>query len=551
MATRQHTVGDRLATGNEALARGAWEEARGHFEASLAESPSAEAYEGLSWATWWLDDADGSLGAREQAFRAYRAAGKPGAAGRMAAWLSADHRDFRGDDAVGQGWLNRARRLLADLPEGPDHGWLAVMECNFAQYVLADLDVADRAARTGARIGREHGVPDLESIGLAQEGTNHVLRGRIDEGMRCLDEAAVIAAGEDLQLPVSPGWTVCCMISACDGVGDFPRAAHWCDAMRGYADRWGGRLYMGMCRTSYGRVLATRGDWAAADGELTAAAADMVASRPGLAAPALARLGELRARQARIDEARELFERAGSGGIVGLGELALDGGDAAAAGDAAERALRRLSDDDLLGRVAPLGLLVRARSAHGRHDEAATALADLTAACVELGTPYLRARARLVAGEVAFAQGDTEEARRAFEDAIDSFGQASAPYDAAVARLGLARALATLGRDEAAAAEALAAREAFVALGASRDVERADEPLAAADERPSEATGELTTREVEILRLVAQGLSDAQIAERLVVSPHTVHRHVANVRAKLRLPSRAAAVAYASRANLL
>ena len=221
MATRQHTVGDRLATGNEALARGAWEEARGHFEASLAESPSAEAYEGLSWATWWLDDADGSLGARERAFRAYRAAGKPGAAGRMAAWLSADHRDFRGDDAVGQGWLNRARRLLADLPEGPDHGWLAVMECNFAQYVLADLDAADRAARTAARIGREHGVPDLESIGLAQEGTNHVLRGRIDEGMRCLDEAAVIAAGEDLQLPLSPGWTVCCMISACDGVGDF------------------------------------------------------------------------------------------------------------------------------------------------------------------------------------------------------------------------------------------------------------------------------------------------------------------------------------------
>ena len=152
---------------------------------------------------------------------------------------------------------------------------------------------------------------------------------------------------------------------------------------------------------------------------------------------------------------------------------------------------------------------------------------------------------------MAFAQGETEEARRAFEDAVDSFAQASAPYDSAVARLGLARALATLGRDEAAAAEALTAREAFVALGASRDVERADEPLAAADERASEATGELTTREVEILRLVAQGLSDAQIAERLVVSPHTVHRHVANVRAKLRLPSRAAAVAYASRANLL
>ncbi len=72
-----------------------------------------------------------------------------------------------------------------------------------------------------------------------------------------------------------------------------------------------------------------------------------------------------------------------------------------------------------------------------------------------------------------------------------------------------------------------------------------------AGERPADPMGELSPREVEVLRLVAQGLGDAEIAERLVLSPHTVHRHVANVRTKLRLPSRTAAVAYAARAGLL
>jgi DNA-binding NarL/FixJ family response regulator len=60
----------------------------------------------------------------------------------------------------------------------------------------------------------------------------------------------------------------------------------------------------------------------------------------------------------------------------------------------------------------------------------------------------------------------------------------------------------------------------------------------------------LTAREREVLRLVAEGLRDREIAQRLVLSPHTVHRHVANIRTKLGRPSRAAAVAYAARHNL-
>jgi LuxR family transcriptional regulator, maltose regulon positive regulatory protein len=172
----------------------------------------------------------------------------------------------------------------------------------------------------------------------------------------------------------------------------------------------------------------------------------------------------------------------------------------------------------------------------------------------ELGTPYVRGRTRLVAGQVATARGDQEHARRACEDAVDLLVDAGAAHETALARLELARALAALGRDEAAAAETRSARDALVALGAERDVARVDAAMSG-DEQLGDAgrrsVGELTSREVEVLRLVAQGLSDAEIAERLVLSQHTVHRHVANVRAKLRLPSRAAAVAYASQAGLL
>lgn len=540
---------DSLAAGGQALSRGDWTDARGQFEGALEAEKSGEAWEGLGWAGWWLADEELTFRARQNAFRAYRDAGDPASAARVAAWIAADFREFRGEEAVGQGWLERARRLLANVPEGADHGWLAVIECDFALNVDGDPERAVTLASYAAELGRGLGVPDLEALGLALEGSALVLRGQVDEGMRRLDEASAIAAGEDLHLPVTPAWAFCCLIFACDGVGDFPRAAQWCDIMRRFSERWGGRQIMGVCRSAYGRVLATRGDWTAAEGELTAAVEDLQAARPGMASAGLVRLGELRARQGRSDEARALFEQAGAAGLVGLGELALDDGDAAGAVDAAERVLRQLHETDVLDRLPPLELLVRARADLDELEAARTAFAELTECCATVGTPYVLARSRLVAGELAVAGGHHDEARRAFEDAVDSFTAGSAPYDAAVSRLALAGALVALGRDERAASEVLAARETFERLGAARDLLRAE----GAPRRAvmPEALGELTSRELEVLRLVAQGLSDPEIAERLVVSPHTVHRHVANVRSKLRLPSRAAAVAYASRAGLL
>ena len=269
-----------------------------------------------------------------------------------------------------------------------------------------------------------------------------------------------------------------------------------------------------------------------------------------MAPDGLARLGELRARQGRTEEARALFERAlpHRSALVGLGTLALEEGDALGAADIAERILRRIGEARP-DRAGPRARAARPRPGAGWPTSIGPARrwSSSTDIVERLGTPYLRGRARLVAGEVAELSGDHEQARRSLEDALDLFAESAAPYEAALSRLALSRTLASLGRGgrrrRGGRARSRGVREARRRPRCRRD------PAGSARERA--ALGELTPREREVLTLVAQGLSDAEIAERLVVSPHTVHRHVANVRTKLRLPSRAAAVAYATREGLL
>lgn len=556
MALTSDTREEPLAAGHAALQAGAWERARDAFQEALVAGAGAEAWDGLGWAAWWLADDELTIEAREQAYRAYRDAGDPAAA-RVAAFLSADFREFRQELAIARGWLELAGRALEGVPESAEHGWLAVLEADFVLNAEDDLPAVRRSCDEARRIGRAHGVPDLEAIALAQDGVAAVAAGEVEDGMRALDEAAAIVAAEDLRLPISTGWVMCCLITACDGVGDFARAEEWCAAVRRFTDHWGGRQLAGVCRSSYGRVLATRGDWEAADRELSAALEDLaLARRPGMAGGSLARLGELRARQGRTEEARELFDRAGARGVLGLGELAFDAGDPRTAADAAARVLRGMRPDVVLPRLPALELQSRALAALGEHDGAAVAADEARAIAERLGTPYLRARARLLAGETALAAGDLDTAREACEDAIDGFTDHAAPYDAAMARLALGRALRALGRPERAETELTAAADALGVLGAARDLAVAEEELTrlrapSDDGRQDAALTGLTEREVEVLRLVAQGLSDQQVADALVLSPHTVHRHVANIRAKLRLPSRAAAVAYAARSGLL
>ncbi len=548
MTPNLETVDDLVAAGNAGLARLDWEEARRCFEAALTREESIMAWEGLSWATSWLGDTDASLAAREQAFRAYRTSGDVGGAARMAGWLANDALHFRGDEAVAAGWLERGRSLLDGHPPSAEYGWLLIIEGYYALEVDADPEVAATKGGEAAALGTGLSVPDLEALGIAIEGASRVAQGQVDEGLRRLDEAAALCVGEEFELPISPAWALCILISVCERVGDFDRVVQWCEAMRSIGERLNGRHLIGVCRSAYGKVLACRGEWPAAELELVAALADLEAMRPGMAPDGLARLGELRARQGRSEEARVLFERAlpHRSALVGLGTLALEEDDAAGAADIAERILRRIGGAAPIERVPALELLARARGGLADFDRAGEALVELTDIVERLGTPYLRGRARLVEGEIAEMSGNHEQARRSLEDALDLLAESAAPYEAALSRLALSRTLVSLGRVDAAGVEAGRARDAFAKLGASRDASRSG-----GIGQGTGGLGELTPREREVLTLIAEGLGDGEIAERLTVSPHTVHRHVANVRTKLGLPSRAAAVAYATREGLL
>ena len=539
-----------LDTGWAALRDRRWDDARAAFDAAIAQEEDPEALEGLSWALWWLDDADGVLAARARAYFLYRDRGASAAAGRMATWLAVDHLDFRGGLAAASGWLRRAHRLLDDLRTGAEQGWLAFHD-GYVAHVRGDPAMAaDQGARAAA-VGRRLGVPDLEMLGLALQGAGLVALARVDDGMVCLDEATATAVGGEADVPISIAWTFCFAVTACAAVRDFDRGFEWCDRIAEFADHHQSRYMRASCRADYGTVHLWQGRWDEAEQALEASVEDFGRSRPAFAGAPLAGLAELRRRQGRHREAEELLDRAGPGDQAELcrARLALDGGEAVAAAESLSRLLRRLPDRPSPQRAPVLEALVRARATAGHVEAAAAALAELRELERLVGTPALRAGADLAEGIVAAAGGDHERARPPLEDAVDRFGRVRAPFEAAVARLDLAATLLALDRREAARAEAGQALTALTRLGAVTEAERGRRLVARIDAR--DGRGVVTPREREVLGLLAEGLTDRQIAQRLVLSEHTVHRHVANILRKLGSRSRAAAAAKAVGAGLL
>jgi DNA-binding NarL/FixJ family response regulator len=548
--------------GDDALARGAWSEARDAFDADLRGNETPEALEGLALAAWWLDLADQVFDARERAYRLYLARDERQGAARVAVWLGWDYWAFRGEPAVANGWLQRARRLLEDQPPCAERAWLDVREGSFLLLEEGDPERAHALASDGIRVAREVGHVDYEMLGRAVQGLALVSSGAVAEGMRGLDEVnAAVVAGELTDL-VAIGLSCCYMINACERVRDYDRAVQWCTRLKAFSAKWGLRPLFAVCRTQYASICMWRGTWLEAEEELSAASHELAASRPAMTGDALVRLAELRRRQGRLVDAADLFEQAGQQGLALLGraELAFDRDDLRAAAEQAARYLRHVPTPNRTERAAGLDLLVRALTGLSDRDGAKTALAELSSIATLVSTAPLRAAASFAAGYVALGEGEPDAARRHLEDAVDLFLQSGAPFEVARARTELARALAALERTDAAAEEFRRAIALFAELKAGHEEARALRlletlPAAPGDERearsPEASNCGLTRREIEVLRLVAGGLNNQTIAERLFVSEHTIHRHIANVMGKLSVSTRAAAVAQAARLGLL
>jgi LuxR family maltose regulon positive regulatory protein len=537
---------DPLAAGEAALARGAWQEARDLFEEAVADGAGPEALEGLATAAFFLDQGPVVLDSRERAYAQYREAGRAVDAARVATALAWDYRIFRGEAAVGDGWLARARRLLQGSGSTRERGWLALREASFS--LPGDAGLARERCAEAEALGGELGDLDLEMTALALDGLARVSQGEIAEGMARLDEATAAATAGEMRDPVAIGFSCCYLIFACERVRDFDRAGQWCERLARMSEKWNIRALLSVCRTHYGTVLVLRGEWARAETELTEAAAAL-AGRPGEGAGALARLADLRRRQGRRNEAAALIRRVQHHPLAVLcqGAIALDRGAAGEAADCAARFLRLIGEAGI-ERAPGLELLAEGKALASQPEEAAGAAHELGQIAAAAGTDPLRGAARHAAGHAWAAAGDLEGAREAFEDSVELLERAGLPFEAPRARLELARTLRALGREDAANRELEHARDSLAALGAAGEERRA---LALLASRGGARHETLSTREQEILRLVAEGRTNAEIAARLVLSEHTVHRHMANILAKLGSSSRAAAVARGSELGLL
>jgi ATP/maltotriose-dependent transcriptional regulator MalT len=534
-----------IEVGRAALADGRWREARGIFEGLLEAGESPEALEGLGLAARWELDEPAAMRAHQRAYRLYRARGDHRGAARMAIQIALGALNFHSDVAVARGWMERARRLLAEVPEASSEaGWLRMGEAHLALTVDHDLAGALRLAAEAIAIGREVADLDVEMFGIAVKGLALVTEGRVDEGMRLLDEAAAAAtAGELADVDVLQT-VYCYLIYACKRVRDFDRAASWCARVRQSAERWSDRLTFSICRVHYADVLLWRGAWADCEAELDSAEREFRSLNERRVGDVVARLGELRRRQGRVEEAEGLFQRAASHpvSVVGRAALAIDRGDAESATELVERYLRRIGPGERTERIAALELLVRARVLAGDIEAAEAARDELRETADIVGGDTVRAIAATAEGLTAGARGDHDAARRSFEDAADLFDRV-APYEAAAARLDLARALRALGRHERAREEEAAAEAALTRLGSAART---------ASVHGEDATG-LTRREQEVLRLVARGLSNQEIARELVLSVRTVERHISNIYDKIGAAgrsARAAAASYAATAGL-
>jgi LuxR family transcriptional regulator, maltose regulon positive regulatory protein len=561
-----------LRTGQEALARGAWDEAYASFRAALRGEETAEVLEGLGMAAWWLDDAALTFDARERAYRLYRQAGDYCGAARIAIYLGYDYYSFRGDYAIANGWFQRAHRLLEAVEMAPEQGLLAVYEGYLALMLHNDIPTARKLGAEAARIGRTLGILDLEMLALALEGLALVSSGEIVAGMRCLDESTTAAVSGEITDLDAQAQVCCYLIFACERVRDYDRAAQWCAYMEEITTRWKYPMMFSYCRMHYAGVLIWRGHWVQAEATLLAATKDLIATRPVEAAEGIVRLADLRRLQGRFDEAATLLNQAESHPFRMVGghlsqivraALAIDQGDTAAAVAMAERFLRSTPAEDRTERPAALELLILAQIARGDRDQAKLALAELESIVTTVATEPLRAAVSFALGIIAAAGGEHETACHHFEDAIDLFRRCGAPFETARARFELARSLLALGQKQNAGLQAHKALETLRQLGAMPEAARVTALIGqiesvhyvpngmteAIDEKAIRYVGvdDLTPRELEVLHLIAAGRSNQEIAAELVLSVRTVERHISNIYQKLHISgpaARATATAY-------
>jgi DNA-binding CsgD family transcriptional regulator len=493
-------------------------------------------------------DYPGSIKAHERALAAYREEGDALGAARTARVLAWLHLNLYGDMALAGGWLARAERLLEEADaDTVERGWAEVVHAILEPYG----ESRDRRLECALELARRYGDADLEFAALSRIAEDRIAAGRIDEGMRLFDESlTAVCTGEIEDIEVVES-VFCGMFVACEQLQDVARAERWLQAADELVRRHNQVAVGAFCRAHYGGILTAAGRWEEAETELGEAARMFEGGYEGSQAMVLARLADLRVRQGRLEEAAVLLEGIDQrlDATRPLAALHLAHGRTALAREAIDRGL---ADSRTHAAAAGplLALLVDVCLAEDDVAGAEDAVDRLSSHADSHRSPYLEACAALAEGKLCLATG-SGDAKACLRDALSAFSRAQMPVELARARLELARAAAE-EQPEVAVAEARAALDAFDGRRASRDADAAAallRSLGAPGRRAPKRREPLTKREAEVLELLALGLSNPEIAERLVISTKTAEHHVGHILSKLDLRSRAEAAAYATRAS--
>jgi DNA-binding CsgD family transcriptional regulator len=457
---------------------------------------------------------------------------------RTAYWLWSVHVFTRAEFAIAAGWVERARGVARQPDE---YGWLLIPEA-YRCIGAGNYDAAEALLHRAAELGLSRGDTDLVTIATTMRGRATLMLGSLERGLALLDEAMV----RILTRTTSPRATsvmYCAAIGTCYQVHEIARAAEWSVAL----DRWLGELprlggaYFGNCRIYRALLMRLRGDWTRATAELEQACRDLAVDGQLVAGHAWYELGESRRLKGDpgIDEAYQQAVMFGRVAQPGLALHRLSQGEVQAAHTGLQRALaeQALAAD----RFALLPAAVEVDIAAGEIGSAEAAVAEMEKIAEVYPTTAARATVAAARGAVALAEDRPTDALVHLRDAVNGWRDLGVPYEMALAGVHIAQACRALGDEDGVRMELHAALATFERLGARPDANRAHSLLS---DRGDGGSG-LSPREIEVLRLIVDGRTNAEIAAELCLSERTVHRHVSNILTKLGVRSRTAAAIFA------
>lgn len=538
----------RVADGREAFDRQAWGEAYAALSGAAAvgdmEAADLRRFAVAALLTGRDAEHDSTM---EAAHRAFLREGDVPAAVRSAFWLGMGLAQ-RGETARAGAWFARAGRLLEDRPVGPEAGYLAIPAA--IQHLEVAPGEAHRIFGEVAALAARSDDRDLITLSRLGLGQSLIQLGERDRGMALLDEAmGSVETGEVSVVPA--GIVYCAVLEACHHCFDLRRAQEWTTALSDWCAAQPDLVpFRGQCLVHRAELMQLRGEWSDALAEANRACRRFLET-PGLPAvgSAFYRRAELHRLRGAHEEAEADFRSASRWGHSpqpGLALLRLAQGQTEVARSSIHRALDEV--EGLAERPRILAAAVEIELTIGDVAAARAAADQLTAVTHGYDVPMLAAVTAHVTGAVLLVEGDPRAALRSLRAASTRWRELGVPYEAARTRVLVGMACEQLGDTEGARLEVDAARTCFEELGAHPELTRLRRLDASAS--PTRAGG-LSPREVEVLRLVATGGSNRDIAEVLVISEHTVARHVQNIFAKLAVGSRTAAAAFAYEHDLV